>query len=459
MNFKNIKKWFYRTVTFLTVCIIVGTAAALPLTVPAQTSDEIQSTWPQAPETVSGSVILIDADTGAVLYQKNPHEKGYPASTTKILTGLLTIENCSMDEIVTFSAAAANSVVYGDASIGTKTGEQYTVEQALYALLLHSANEIGYGLAEHVSGSLDAFVDMMNERAKELGAIHTHFANASGLHDDNHYTTAYDMAMIARGCYNNSTFVNIDSTYTTYTIPPTNMTSQPRYITHRHKMLKNRAYYYEYCKGGKTGFTDEAGNTLVTFAEKDDMRLICVCFKSTETDRFTDTRALFDWGFTNFKKITASGGSVSSLFSGDNYYKSNVFNRYKLAFELNASTLTVPNNASVGDISLDIDDNYKPENENGIYKAHINFKYEDNTVGTAVLTLSSAQKSGAASNLPYQTDTAVSEAPAAKSCIVINIWVLAAIGAVILIIIYIYCEVKRIKRRNLHMRGRRKLRY
>lgn len=165
----------------------------------------------------AGNGILIDADTGAILYEKNAYTKCYPASTTKILTGLLTVENCSMDETVTFSRAAANSVTWEDSNLATKVGEQYTVEQALYGLLLYSANEIAYGLAEHVGGSLENFVEMMNARARELGAVNTHFANASGLYDPNHYTTAYDMAMIARGCYNNSTFVNIDSTEDTYT--------------------------------------------------------------------------------------------------------------------------------------------------------------------------------------------------------------------------------------------------
>lgn len=156
-----------------------------------------------------------------------------------------------MDETVTFSRAAANSVTWEDSNLATKVGEQYTVEQALYGLLLYSANEIAYGLAEHVGGSLENFVEMMNARARELGAVNTHFANASGLYDPNHYTTAYDMAMIARGCYNNSTFVNIDSTEDTYTIGPTNLTGESRTFRHRHQMLKGRPMYYEYCKGGK----------------------------------------------------------------------------------------------------------------------------------------------------------------------------------------------------------------
>lgn len=428
----------------------------------AETSDSSSSQnetleWPEAPDIVAQSAILIDADTGAILYEKNAHARSYPASTTKILTGLLTIENCSLNETVTFSSEAANSVTYEDASLGTKAGEEYTVEQALYGLLLYSANEIAYGLAEHVSGSLSAFTDLMNERAKELGALNTHFSNASGLHDDNHYTTAYDMAMIAKGCYNNSTFLNIDSTSTSYTIPATNKTSEPRTFRHRHLMLKGREYYYEYCKGGKTGFTDQAGYTLVTFAEKDDMRLICVCFKSGSKERFEDTRSLFDWGFSNFKKITASGNTISSLFSSDSYYQSSVFNKYSLNFNLKASTLTLPKDASVGNVSLDIDDNYGTSSENGIYTAQLNFTYVDNIVGTANLTLSSSENIAASSNLPYASEATASDYKE-KKCFVINIWIIVAAGAAILIALYIRSEVKRVQRQRRHGRGRR-LRY
>ncbi len=417
--------------------------------------DALNDKWPQAPEVVSESVILIDADTGAVLYDKNSHAKSYPASTTKILTGLLVLENCSMDETVTFSREAAESVKYGDASLGTRTGEQYTVEQALYGLLLHSANEIAYGLAEHVSGSLNAFVQLMNQRAKELGAVNTHFSNASGLHDSNHYTTAYDMAMIARACYNNTTFVNIDSTYTTYVIPPTNKTSGNRYVRHRHSMLKNRSYYYEYCKGGKTGYTDDAGNTLVTFAEKNGTRLICVCYKSTEEGRYTDTRTLFDWGFAKFSKITATAGEINSLFTNSSYYKSNVYNKFNYVFNITSSTLTLPNNASMGNVSMDINELLGTSYENDIYTANLNYNYFGHTVGSATLTLSSADAFAASSNLPYKS-TEQQHSPTPKKPLVINIWSVIGVGILILVIIYTVSEIKRMQRQKYRMMRRKK---
>lgn len=420
----------------------------------------LDAEWPEAPEVSAGNAILIDADTGAILYEKNAYEKCYPASTTKILTGLLTVENCNMDETVTFSKEAANSVTWEDANLATKAGEEYSVEEALYALLLYSANEVAYGLAEHVGGSLSTFVDMMNARAKELGAVDTHFSNASGLYSPDHYTTAYDMAMIARGCYNNSTFVNIDSTYETYTIGPTNMTSQSRFIRHRHLMLKNRDLYYEYCKGGKTGFTDQSGYTLVTFAEKDDMRLICVCFNcSDSTVRFTDTRTLFDWGFENFRKVTTSSDTISSYFSNDSYYRSNVYSTYSHSFNLSASTLTIPNNANVSDISLIVDSAYSPTDENGVYTTGIHFKYGNNTVAASLLTFSKGTPVSD-ERLPYLQETTDERSLAKKTCISINIWIIVAVFSGAVIIVMIINDQKRSRRRNMHARRyRRRRRY
>ena len=338
-----------------------------------------------------------------------------------------------------------------------KAGEQITVEQALYGLLLYSANEIAYGLAEQVAGSADAFIDMMNNKAKELGAINTHFANPSGLYNPNHYTTAYDMAMIARGCYNNASFVNIDSTSSSYTIPATNMSAQ-RTIKHRHKMLKGREFYYEYCKGGKTGFTDESLMTLVTFAEKDGMRLICVVFRSPDdSTRYIDTRALFDWGFGNFKKSTTSNSQISSLFSTDNYYSSDVFGKSKLGFNLNASFITIPANGSTSDVTMDIDTDYDVSNSNDKLTAKLNYKYGDNVVGTTTLTISSGN-AVKDSQLPYLSNEIKVTELTPKKCLKVNIWIIAGFVAAILIIITIINNRKLSNNRKHHY-SKRNLRF
>ena len=408
--------------------------------------------WPDAPETLSPSVILMEESTGTILYEKNMDEAHYPASITKIMTTLLALENGNLSDMVTFSDDAINNTE--GSGIARDYGEQMTLEQCLYGVMLESANECAYAVAEHVGGTVENFVDMMNAKAKELGALNTHFANASGLYNTNHYTTAYDMAMIARGCYNNASFVSIDSTADAYVIPATNMSAQ-RTIRHRHKMLKGRAYYYEYCKGGKTGYTDESQNTLVTFAEKDGMRLICVVFKeATDEIRYVDTRTLFDWGFSNFQKSTTTGSQLGAMFSNDNYYNSAVFSTLSLNFGLNASFITIPNKSSLSNVSMTVDDNYDMTNENGVMTTHLKFLYNDNTVGTTTLNISAAG-TDTGSLLPYiNNDVSSSYKP--KTCIRINIWILVGIGAVILFIIYIIEERARRKRQRRHYNRRRR---
>lgn len=440
--------------------IICTSMLANPIIVFADNTTDTTYEWPAAPEISAGSAILIDADTGAILYDKDSHTMAYPASITKILTGLLTVENCSLDEVVTFSSEAANSVKWDESNIGTKTGEQYTVEQALYALLLHSANEVAYGLAEHISGSLGAFTDMMNSRAKELGALNTHFSNASGLSDTNHYTTAYDLAMIGRGCYNNSTFVAFDSYSSTYKLGPTNLTSTIRNIVPRHQMLKGKPHYYEYFKGGKTGYTDESGHTLITFAEKDDMRLICVVLKeSNDSSRYIDTRTLFDYGFSNFNKTMISKSDISSLFDSSNYYNSRVYGNASIDFSLDASYLNLPTSASLSDVTLTVSDVAAGNEDNSGYTALMTFNYGSHTVGTANLIVTGSNSTNNTSRLPYLTSTE-DEIPGASKCFVINIWYLAIGSGLILIILWIYSNIKHsreLKRRRNYRR--RKLKY
>ncbi|MBQ2472965.1 MAG: D-alanyl-D-alanine carboxypeptidase [Lachnospira sp.] len=439
----------------------IQTFAALSSTGSVVSSvDTSSTTWPSAPDVSAGSCILIDADTGSILYEKNAYEKCYPASTTKILTGLLTIENCSMSDIVTFSKEAVESVnITEDANLGTKEGEQYTVEQALYGMLLYSANEIAYGLAEHVAGDLESFVDMMNAKAAEVGALNTHFANASGLFNENHYTTAYDMAMIARACYNNATFVSIDSTYTTYTIPATNKTDTARTFKHRHKMLYGREYYYEYCKGGKTGFTDESQYTLVTFAEKDGMRLICVTFQEPDdASRFVDTKALFEWGFENFTKTTTSSSNISSLLTNDTIYTSDVFTSRALNYNLTASFITIPNSGSSSDVTVAIDDNYDLTNDNGDLTVHLKYLFGENVVGTTTLTISSNDSTNT-SLLPYLEESDSSSNYTAKKCLRINLWILLSVIAFAIILAFVIKNYNSNSRRRRRHASKRKLRF
>ena len=258
---------------------------------------------PEFPEIASRNVVVMDADSREVLYSSNQDIRCYPASTTKLLTALLTLENCSLDDEITFSQSAVDSIEYGDANASIVPGETLTIDQALHCLLLRSANEVAYGLAEEVSGSVSAFAALMNSKVESIGAANTHFTNASGLTDEFHYTTPYDMALIASECFNSKELMKIAGYSGLYTIAPTNKSNFTRYYKPRYEMLEGGEYAYQYAVGGKTGYTDAAGNCLVSFAQKDDLRLVCVIFKSTSADCYTDTTALFDYYLNNYHKI------------------------------------------------------------------------------------------------------------------------------------------------------------
>ena len=265
----------------------------------------------EKPVVQAEGAVLIDGATGKVLYGKNENTQYYPASITKIMTALLVLENTSLSDKVTFSAAATTNLESGSVSLGISEGDTLTIEQSLYGFILKSANEIGNGLAEHVSGSSEAFVAKMNERAKQLGCQNTNFANPHGLNHSEHKTTPYDMALIAREAFKNQDFRKIDSTLT-YEFPATKKAAA-RTITMGHKMMyPSDARYYEGIIGGKTGYTSKAGNTLVTGVERNGVQLIVVIMKSNST-HYTDTKALLDYGFANYDVLTGTSSQTDSV--------------------------------------------------------------------------------------------------------------------------------------------------
>ena len=262
-------------------------------------TDMTQSSgWPTPPTIESASAILIDAKNGNILYSKKANKKRHPASITKVMTALIVLENCSLDETVTFSYRATHDLEPGSTTIARTEGEEMTVEECLYALLLQSANEVAQGLAEHVAGSIEDFAVMMNEKAEELGCTKTHFTNPSGLNDDDHYTTCHDMALIMQAAVQNSDFLRIESA-NSYTIAPTNKHEEETIVAQKHKLVKSGSDHYDGAVAGKTGYTTQTGHTLVTYAVRGDMELICVIMRSDGT-QYADTRALFDYGFDNF---------------------------------------------------------------------------------------------------------------------------------------------------------------
>lgn len=260
-----------------------------------QTDSAASQTVIQAPEIAAEGAVLMDAATGKVLYGKNADQQFYPASITKVMTALLTVENCNLSDVVTFSRTATTNLESGAVTISLTEGDQLTVKDSLYALLLKSANEVANGLAEHMGGTIDNFANMMNVRAAQLGCTGTHFANPNGLNNAAHLTTPYDMALIARAAYANPVISQI-STTTAYQMPATKL-GAAKTITMGHKMLyPTDSRYYPGMVGGKTGYTSKAGNTLVTCVEQNGVRLVVVVMKAGGT-HYTDTKALLDYGF------------------------------------------------------------------------------------------------------------------------------------------------------------------
>lgn len=263
-----------------------------------------------APKLYSKNAILVDNDSGKVLFEMGKDVKVYPASTTKVLTAILTLEKLDISSSTVVTETAVK-LPYGSSNAALKQGEVMSIKDLLYALMLQSGNDAANVLAEAVSGNIDEFVVLMNNKLSELGCTNSHFTNAHGYHDDNHYTTPSDMMKLLSYAIKNEQFVEIFST-ASYTIEPTNKTKTKREYQNTNRLIltKKDSYlsrYYEYCVGGKTGYTDEAGRTLIAYAKKDDKNLLLGVFNSNPsgvTDlRYTDSINLFEYGFNNYEKV------------------------------------------------------------------------------------------------------------------------------------------------------------
>lgn len=265
----------------------------------AADTDSIEG-WPTGPQIEAQSAVLMDLNSEAILYSKNADTQLYPASITKLLTCLLGCENLDTSAQITLSQQAAYGIEAGSSTIYGDAGEVFTVEQALMGLMLESANEMALAIGEEVSGSVKKFVELMNTRAQQLGCTNTHFNNPNGLPDETHVTTANDMAKIAKAAWQNATCRKFFTT-DLYEIPPTNVFTETRYLLNHHKMMAGRDYAYDGVLGGKTGYTDAAGATLVTYAKRGNMLLVAVVMNSVN-GAWSDTKSLLDYGFDNFER-------------------------------------------------------------------------------------------------------------------------------------------------------------
>ncbi|NSJ26582.1 D-alanyl-D-alanine carboxypeptidase family protein [Blautia glucerasea] len=324
---KKQKKSPCRKRTVFSLLLSAGLSASLILGSPAFAEEAATDTaassittnqisgWPQGPEITSEAAVILEDSTGTTLYAKNMDEVLYPGSTVKIMTCLLALENSNLTDEVTMTATGVSGVTDGGANISAQLDEVFTMEQCLYAIMVASANDIALQVAEHIGGSVENFVAMMNTRAAQLGCTNTVFTNPTGLPDENQHTTAHDMALIMKAATENPSFSPIASA-NTYTIPATNVSGGARSLTSKFTMTNNSSdAYYQGCLGGKEGFTEASQSTLVCSAQRNDVTLICVILKGASSQTDDEAITLLDYGFSNFQLLTL-GQDDFSLMSG-----------------------------------------------------------------------------------------------------------------------------------------------
>lgn len=351
-------------------------------------SNEIAG-WPQGPAVSAKSAILMEANTGTILYAKNIHEKLYPASTTKILTAYIARQHSSLDEMVEYSAEAINSINWWeDANIGIKIGESITMEQSLYSLMVGSANECANAIGEHISGSIDAFVELMNETAQELGCTDSHFVTTNGKHDENHYTTSYDMALIAQKYFSDDLLCKMSNT-ASYVLPESPTLSQQLIPNSKNKLLAGKEYAYEYLVGSKTGYTDIARQSLVSCAEKDGLKLICVVMQDESPMQFTDTIDLFNYGFSNFKAVNVSENDTTYSVNSNSLFmtENDILGNSKPILSIDPKSYVIlPADISLDDVDSELRYDDLPEGQ----AATIFYAYKGQPLGTAAILYSEA---------------------------------------------------------------------
>lgn len=401
--------------------------------------------WPTGPVVTAESAILMEVDTGTILYSKNIHQREYPASTTKILSTLIATEQCSLDEIVTFSHDAVFDTPRDSNHIAMDVGQQLTVEQCLNAILIRSANEVSFAVAEHITKTTDwsVFADMMNERAKELGCLNSNFVNPNGLPDENHYTTAYDLAMIGRAFFANEMLCKITLTRR-LEIPASDTIPQTKLENNNMQIIPGGTYAYENIVGCKTGYTNAARYCLVSCAEKDGMRLICVVMRDESPMQYEDTISLFNYGFSNFDKVNVSQAETkyniddSGMFYGGN----DIFGNSRPLLTLNKDDyIILPRTATLDDTDTTI--SYETNNKN--QAAVITYTYHGVDIGTVRVDFVKEDSDTYVFDAPSKdSKDPAEEETSGKSVIFINIVRVLTVLAGIAAAFFIFCLIRAI---------------
>ena len=381
-------------------------AEPLPQDNPDETQEENEIEIEEPKNLYALSACLMDADSGRILFGKEEDVRRANASTTKIMTLIVTLEHADLNNVVTFSDYAASQP---DVQLNGASGEQFLLKDLCFSLMLESHNDSAVAIAEHVAGSVEAFAGLMNEKAAELGCTDSHFANPSGLNNPNHYVSAYDMALIAKAAFNNPTFVEVDST-TYYDVPAGKLKQYPdgwRYYAHHRMLRRNDSLYYDGAIGGKTGYTLLAGNTLVTCAERDGMKLIAVVLNGHQT-HYSDTKALLDYGFKNFKSVPVADQDSTYSKVADDLTISGIFSGSATRLTVNKnSAVTLPADGNFSDVTSTLDYDLTDDAPDGAI-ARIDYRYGDKLVGQAYLeaTVTQGYVPGA---VKQSTDTAETE--------------------------------------------------
>lgn len=412
------------------------------------------------PDLVANAAIIMDAATGQILYEKNAHERKYPASITKIMTTMLAIEaGVDFNETITMTENAIWGVDRDSTLIGLDVGEKVTIGDLMYATMVKSANECAYAIAEYVGGDIDNFSKMMNDKAAELGCEDTHFVTPNGLHDDDHYTTAYDMALITKKAIEYEQFRELAGTLS-YTVPETNLADETRPLWNGNKMINPaESAYYEYCEGGKTGYTSKANNTLATFAKKDGLELICIILDCDGNARaYTDTRALYNYCYNNytyfyplsdfsFNSEKTNTEDINSVL--DNYYTSLSHDMVDLVVDKDYSILInkyLDTTQIVKTINL-----YDEAKDNVL--GEIVFSFNDEQIGSTPITSSTPLLS---SKMTQDKEEEKPKSNLKKILGKIGLGILCVIGA-FTVVLLIYLLITTIARN--YRRGRRRRNY
>lgn len=368
--------------------------------------------WPLDTGCQSEAGIVMDLDSGVVLFAQNIHVQEYPASITKLLTALVVVENASMDEQVTFSHDAVYNVESGSGNkLQLEEGDVLSVKDCLYVMLLQSSNQAANALAEHVGGSREAFADMMNEKAASLGCRESHFVNPSGLNDPEQLTSAYDMAQIGAAVFGNPTLLEICST-TSATLPPTINNPNGRTYSMEHKLVvtgdSSDENYYPSAVAGKTGYTSLAGQTLVTYAEQDGRRQVAVTLKSTQRTHYSDTKTILDFGFARFKNVSVAEnetdyvtGEEPVTIGDETYSPSDLYLDEK-------AVVTLPNDAQFSDADKYLQTEIPASHPEGAV-GRIIYTYNDRQIGVAWVYSTKAASAPVSAEDGTDNETAGSE--------------------------------------------------